>query len=47
MLVLTQAVVKNTLTAAVITRAWAAGMTRTAVIARHHQRAAHAVCGSA
>ena len=26
---------------------WAAGMTRSAVSARHHQRAAHVVCGSA
>ena len=38
---------KNTCTAAVRTRPWAAWMARTAVSARHHQRAAQAVCGSA
>src|SRR5581483_4668173 len=47
MLALTQALVKNTLTAADMTSAWAAGMTRTAVSARHHQRAAQEVFGSA
>ena len=38
---------KNTCTAAVITRPWATWMARAAVSARHHQRAAQAVCGSA
>jgi hypothetical protein len=38
---------KNTCTAAVSTRLWATWMTRAAVSARHHQRAAQAVCGSA
>jgi hypothetical protein len=38
---------ENTRTAAVSTSACAAWMARAAVSARHHQRAAHAVCGSA
>src|SRR5581483_9030125 len=38
---------KNTCTAAVKTRPWATWIARAAVSARHHQRAAHAVCGSA
>ena len=36
---------KNTCTAAVMTRPWATWMARAAVSARHHQRAAQAVCG--
>ena len=38
---------KNTCTAAVMTRPWATWMARAAVSARHHQRAAQAVCGRA
>ena len=38
---------ENTRTAAVSTSACATWMARHAVSARHHQRAAHAVCGSA
>jgi hypothetical protein len=38
---------ENTCTAAVSTSAWATWIARHAVRARHHQRAAHAVCGRA
>ena len=38
---------ENTRTAAVSTSACATWIARSAVSARHHQRAAHAVCGSA
>src|SRR5262249_21375538 len=38
---------KKTCTAAVMTRPWTTWMERAAVSARHHQRAAQAVCGNA